>query len=117
MKRVIPAILSGLLLSCQGPAAVLAREAMMKDSGQSALERPGGYHLVNMKRDTKETRRPSIFSDDPGGAAIRADPCAPEIAARPNPPSSGNSLSTVQSVNLPLACTLQVTAARPPEIL
>ncbi|WP_332639458.1 hypothetical protein [Brevundimonas sp.] len=26
MKRVVIAILSGLLLSCQGPAAVLARE-------------------------------------------------------------------------------------------
>ncbi len=27
MKRVILAVMSGLLLSCQGPAAVLAQEA------------------------------------------------------------------------------------------
>lgn len=100
MKRVMLAVMSGLLLSCQGPAAVLAQ-----DTTTPVLDRlDGSARHLKAKRVTKATRRPSMVSDEPGAAATRADLCAPRVAARPNPPFSGNSLSTVQSVNLPLDC-------------
>lgn len=108
MKRVVMAILSALLLSCQGPAAVLAQQATAPAewAPNGTPERPGGpgRHPIR-KRVTKETRRPSMLSDEPRGAATCAVLCAAEVAARPNPASSGNSLSTAQSVNPPLART------------
>ncbi len=69
MKRVMLAVLSGVLLSCQGPAAVLAHEARPDAAGSSgAMVRPDSPGGVTPESSLV---RPGITGRGPD---VRAEP-------------------------------------------
>lgn len=68
MKRVMLAIMSGLLLSCQGPAAVLAHEAAATARGVA----PGNQYRRAADRPLSRKKPHGPHQDLPGDCAALA---------------------------------------------